>query len=302
MNICYYETSIFHVISNQNEENKVVYEKLPLNVLLTKKCNADCRFCVEKTKEKTKNRLTWSDFAEAINTGIEHDAVSDVLLLGGEPLYFCGILELIKVLKIAPIITTNAHRLVSDRTFFDEFCNANIKALNISLPHYDEKKRSKIMGSLLFSNEEIKKVLRRLSFDVRINTLLVKDYINTLSEIEKMAEFCAEIGASELKVGELTARNPSIHDFIRDEVTIFNRDHYVEIPVPEFRDECHKNGGTLFWKKIAGVSVYFNSPPEKALSGGKDESGKYYHRVLFNDGYWGYSWRRDDGLFLFPNG
>lgn len=272
-------------------------EKLPLNVLLTKRCYASCRFCIEKTLLKTKDVRTWEDFAKDINHLIDLGMVTDILLLGGEPLYFEGILDLIKALKIPPIITTNGHRLVNDPKFLVAFSQLKIRALNISLSHYDESKRAELMQRHLFSNQDLKTALKKLPYAVRINTLLLKDYLDSKSEIEEMAAFCHDIGATELKVGEVTGRNPVIHDFIESEVVRFNGDHFVPIPVKKYFDLCHQEGGTYPWKEIHGVSVLFNAPPDIALAGGRAMDGTHYHRVLFNDGLLGYSWRREDGLF-----
>lgn len=271
---------------------------LPLNVLLTKRCNANCMFCVEKTVEDTKDNLTWRDYTTIINQMIDEDMVTDVLLLGGEPLYVKGIIDLIHSLKKPPIITTNAHRLVHDKGFREEFSKLPIKAVNISLPHYDDNGRSELMGSYLFSNRALQEALQHLPFSLRVNTLLIKGYIDNVSEIERLANWCIEMGVTGLKVAELTARRPEIHDFIRNEVIEFNRDHYIPIPDPKLRETCYKEGGTVFWREISGCSVFFNAPPDKALSGGKDRTGNFYHRVLFNDGLLGYSWRRADHLLL----
>lgn len=271
-------------------------EKLPLNVLLSKKCNADCGFCIEKTKINTPDTQSWQDFAHSINQLIDRGLVQDVLLLGGEPLYYRGLIDLVRALKLPPIITTNAHRLIHDRRFLVEFSALNIKALNISLAHYDEVKRAKVMGRFLFTNEALGNALRTLQFNKRVNTTLIQGYIDNLNEIKKMAHLCREIEIPELKVAELTGINPDIHDFVSPEVIAFNRTHYVPIPDVEVHDMCHQQGGTYFWRTIAGVAVYFNAPPDKAMTGGKNLDGSHYHRVLFNDGLIGNSWRRDDGL------
>jgi molybdenum cofactor biosynthesis enzyme MoaA len=236
-------------------------DRLPLLVLLTKKCNAHCKFCVENTIENPSDSMTWEGFAHIINKAVGQNLVEDILLLGGEPLYFDGIIELIQALNKAPIITTNMHRLVAEKDFLYELSRLRIKALNISLPHYDENKRAKVMGRFLFTNMELATALSELSLPVYVNTLLIKGCIDNIAEIERMAEFCSENGAIGLKVRELTAINRNIHDFVSPEI------------------------------------IEFNAPPDRAMKGGRDITGKHYHRVLFNDGFWGYSWRRHDGLF-----
>jgi MoaA/NifB/PqqE/SkfB family radical SAM enzyme len=241
--------------------------------------------------------MTWEGFAHIINKAVGQNLVEDILLLGGEPLYFDGIIELIQALNKAPIITTNMHRLVAEKDFLYELSRLRIKALNISLPHYDENKRAKVMGRFLFTNMELATALSELSLPVYVNTLLIKGCIDNIAEIERMAEFCSENGAIGLKVRELTAINRNIHDFVSPEIIEFNRNHYIPIPVKSLYAQCHKNGGTFFWKNIHNIPVVFNAPPDRAMKGGRDITGKHYHRVLFNDGFWGYSWRRHDGLF-----
>lgn len=268
--------------------------KLPLNVLLTKRCNAACVFCVEETKTNTPDRHSWQEFAAEINNLIEQGLVSDVLLLGGEPLYFRGILELVNALTIPPIITTNGHRLIHDSGFRSEFSKLKLRGLNFSLPHYAERQRTRLMGQLLATNQQLRETISQLPFPVRVNTLLLKNYIDSLTEVQVMAYFCQSIGAKELKVGEVTARNPAYHDFIQEQVVRFNSDHYVPIPDAQCWQECHKQGGTSFFADIDGVRVFFNAPPDYV------DKSKPYFRVLFNDGALGYTWRREDGLIREP--
>ena len=275
-------------------------DKLPLNVLLTRRCNASCAFCIEKTVVDIQDKSTAEDFIQNINFMLSNNMVSDVLLLGGEPLYFRGILDVIDKIGTKPIITTNAHRLVFDLDFRKEFIarNDKIKALNISIPHYNSKVRDNIMGYKGFTNHHLRDLMNDIDgrINVRINTPIIKEYIQTEEDISSMAEFVKHVGAIELKMVELTGKDKSSHTFIRPEVLQFNTYSYAPIPDTDLLIRCHKFGGTLFWKYIKGIRVYFNAPPDNALCGGMDSTGKYYHRVLFNDGKIGFSWNRADGL------
>jgi MoaA/NifB/PqqE/SkfB family radical SAM enzyme len=269
---------------------------LPLNALITRSCNADCRFCVEKTRDDTKGRLDGGRVVAVVNDAIRRGLVGDVLLLGGEPLYHPDIEAMVRGLLRPPIITSNGTRLVRDRAFRERFARLPVKALNISLPHYDAVRRREVMGRHLFDNGELSEALSGLPFPVRVNCLLMKGYVDSLDEIEKMAAFCAGLGVRELKMGELTARDPGIHDFVAPEVVAFNRAHYVAVPVPDIARHLHRVGGTVAWRKFSGVDVLFNAAPNVAQRGGLDEDGNHYHYVLFNDGRIGFSWRRADGL------
>ncbi len=280
--------------------------RLPLNVLLTKRCNYHCRFCIEDTNRVSEKGLDWENFVVPINELVEAELISDLLLLGGEPLYFPGIIQLIKSLKLKPIITTNGYRLIKDKVFLHDFLAVaqNIRALNISLPHYLEDKRAKLSGTgHSFSNEELIEMTRQLApnLRVRINTLLIRGYIDNLDEIGAMIALCERMGIEELKIGELTGRKSSIHGFIQPKTVQFNAENYISIPDEEYREKCHNEGGTIFWKQVGSVRVFFNAPPDIAMSGGKDANGNYYHRVLFEDGLIGFSWDREKDGVIDPN-
>lgn len=281
--------------------------RLALNVITTKRCNYVCPYCVEHTNRSSYGEPDWEDLSSTINKMDSLGMVTDTSLLGGDPLYYKGIIELIPSLTSKPIITTNGYRFVDDPDFFNKFRSVakNIKALNISLPHYEEGKRAVMSGTgHSFSNEELKNVITKLSghVNIRINTLLMRGYIDSLDEIQKMIYFTREIGVRELKIGELTGKDASIHGFIDLKTIQFNNEHYLPIPVESCYQKCHEEGATTFWKNENGVDVFFNAPPDELMFGGKDKNGNYYQRVLFEDGLIGYSWNRerDGATSVFP--
>jgi molybdenum cofactor biosynthesis enzyme MoaA len=267
-----------------------------LNILLTRACNYNCLFCIEKTKENTLDDSSVLNFLKKANYLIDNSLVDDVLLLGGEPLFYRHILKIVNGLHVKPIITTNAYRLKDDN-FIKQFNFTKIKAINISIPHYDENKRKKLIGAPCLSNDDLKHIISEVPIPVRINTLLMNGFIDTKTEVNKMIKFAKWIGASSIKIGELTGINRHTHDFIDESVLRFNKSHYCPIPFKEMYKKCHKFGGSHLFKKSNNFEVYFNSAPDYAISGGKDLKGKYYHIVLFNDGMMGFSWRRSDGLY-----
>ena len=267
-----------------------------LNMLLSRVCNYDCAFCIEKTKEDTRDDSSLDTFLRKANHLIDSSLVDEVLLLGGEPLYYRGIAELIRGLHVKPIITTNGYRLL-DESFTRQIDLGRIKAMNISLPHHDHSKRQEVIRTPCLSDEELEKVVLNAGMPVRMNVVLMRDYIGTAGEIDMMIEFARALGITSIKFGELTGVDGSTHDFIDPEVLRFNQSQYCPIPIQEMREVCHEKGGTHFYKNIRGIDVFFNSAPDFALAGGRDKRGRYYHAVLFNDGKLGFSWRRQDGLY-----
>ncbi len=278
--------------------------KLLLNVLLTKKCNLKCKFCVEDTCTKTPDSMKYSDFIVAINRLVDAGLVSDVSLLGGEPLYFgdsfTDLLLLIKDLKMQPFLTTNGSRLYRDenyRAMFINSINSDLKCLNVSIPSYDHNEREALMGESM-PNYIVTRALEAITssgIKVRLNVPLIKGGVDSMTKIDTMTHFAAGVGAKEVKFNELTARS-EMHDFVKPAVRRFCIDNYIPIPVPHMATDCHEIGGTHYWLDKYGVSVYFNASPDISMAGGRDKDGNYYHRVLFNDGKVGHSWRRADGV------
>ena len=248
------------------------------------------------------NRIRTDGAAAAtfLNGAVADGLVQDILLLGGEPLHHPDIELLIGRLDMPPIVTTNASRLVTDTAFRRRFARLRLKALNISLPHHSEARRAEVMGVHLFDNGALAAALAELPFPVRINCLLLRGWIDDVAGVEAMARFGATLGAGELKAAELTATDTAAHDFVAPEVREFNRQHYVRIPDEGMAALAHREGGTHFWRLVDGVRVLFNAAPDVALPGGRDRDGGLYHRVLFNDGMLGNSWRRADGMRATP--
>ncbi len=267
-----------------------------LNMLLTRNCNYNCLFCIEKTKEDIKDSSSPDIFLRKANYLIDSSLIDEVLLLGGEPLYYPYITGIINGLHINPIITTNAHRLL-DAAFCRQLDFKKIKAMNISIHHYDPYKRREVTGSSCLSNADLERIVRQVGIPIRMNALLMKDYIGSEQEINRMIMFARAMGIQSIKFSELTGVNESTHDFVDAEVLKYNQLQYCQIPVREMREKCHEFGGSHFYKSIDGIGVFFNSAPDFALAGGKDKRGRYYHAVLFNDLMMGFSWRRNDGIY-----
>jgi molybdenum cofactor biosynthesis enzyme MoaA len=149
-----------------------------LNILLTRMCGNDCLFCIEKTKEDTEDDSTLDTFLRKANHLIDNSLVDEVLLLGGEPLSYGHIFEIIEGLHIKPIITTSAYPLL-DSSFFTQMDFQKIKAMNISVPHYDQVKRREMMGGPCLSDSDLSDIVGKVGIPIRMNTVLMRDYIGS---------------------------------------------------------------------------------------------------------------------------
>lgn len=275
--------------------------RLPLNILVNRVCDASCPFCIENTNGSDRRNLDERVLMNSISSMFQRDMIQDILLLGGEPIHHPYIIEVIRNLPIPPIITTNAQRLTTDRFFLEEISRLSIRAINFSIPHHSQKIRQDIMKYRSFNNGQLRDtvgILNERDIPSRMNTVLLKSHTSSLKDIEEMISFREEMGFKEIKFRELIGHDEHIHDFINDDVLSFNKQEYTPVPVTELYQKYHEFGGSHLWKITeSGTSVFFNTPSDFAISGGFDKEGNRYHRILFNDGKIGYSWRRDDGIY-----
>jgi molybdenum cofactor biosynthesis enzyme MoaA len=246
---------------------------LPLRVLLTKKCNSNCIFCIEKTKNVVIDRMSDLMFARKINKMIDMKMVSGVSLLGGEPLIFPNIVRLINNLKMHPFVTTNGTKFVKDPIFREVLMQSKMRAMNLSFHHYEEKKREEL-GSKLFTNEEMMKAIGSLSKEnkdkITVNTLMMKDYCGTMEDMNKMIDFVGHIGLRQIKFMKfLMPKN------LTDETSKFIMKHKPdEIKEIEDNSNYYKEDGRILWKIRNGVTVYLHP------------SYNMYNncRIMFSDG------------------
>ena len=200
--------------------------RLPLNILVNRRCQCRCPFCVEDTVDGVNGDIDTERCIDIINTLYTADKVESILLLGGKPLLHPGLIKIIQSMPIPPIITTNGMILSKNKEILRQIIESPIRTVNVSIHHYKQEQNAKLMGSG-YSFDGLKDAIKGLKskgISVRMNTLLIKGYIDNLEEIEKMVDFAKWLNMDEVKFGELTAYNPDIHDFIKVKVLDFNND------------------------------------------------------------------------------
>lgn len=264
---------------------------VPLSVLLTKNCNAFCKFCIERTKEMTIDKMTEGQFSKNINILAKYGIIKSVLLLGGEPLIFPNIVHLINNLTIPPYVTSNGERFINNETLRNSLIKSNMKAINISIHHYNEQKRIELCGRNLFTNDALKKVMLSLPIEMKnkitINTLFIKGYCDSYDEINNMVSFVKDIGLSQIKFLRMIS-----DDYLSFETQQYIQTHHVfisdELDEMISKNKSKENKGRVLWKTQNNVDIYLQSLPVP--------SSRY---VMFNDGKIGCSWTKSNVTYEF---
>lgn len=286
-NFAFDKNLVKHAVAAVTNFNKLTFpnkkiKNASLDVLLFRKCDAHCPFCIENTIENNHNDRSAEIIVNDINRLIESGIVSSVRLLGGEPMDYPQLEYVCKNLKLKPSITTNGCTFIKDHGLI-KVLNPLLKTVNISIPHYSEAKRKYLMGYRGFSNRELFQAMKKVSIPTRMNTLLIKGFIGDRREINKQVLFASKANFSEIAFKELVATDTSIHNYINPNVVMFNHKHFVKI------DKLWTN---ILVKKTNGSFIKVLFAPA-TIDGIQDYA---LPLVLFNDGKLGQSWKRAKAL------
>jgi MoaA/NifB/PqqE/SkfB family radical SAM enzyme len=184
-----------------------------LEVNLIEKCNARCSWCIEKSGFHPSFHASTEVIANAaIKTG-----KTNIILLGGEPLLFQDIKNLIQLLlsndkKVW--ITTNGF-LLSDNFVLDKLIG--VWGVNISIHHFDLSENKEITGVLL-QQKKLEKAISALhnsGAHVRMNCNAISGKIDSKEKILKYVEWAKNIGADKVRFAELKQDNDGFVDLAK---------------------------------------------------------------------------------------
>ena len=172
---------------------------LRLYVKLTDSCNADCLFCANKGSEDFGN-IDLGKLEFVIRYLKSKNLLHSIAITGGEPMInpdkLNNLINLIYSIdeNLEVQVSTNGYNL----RLFKEFENVNkLESIHISRHHYDDLKNFEIFRSKDIASTEDILTLQEFLDDkkiININTLVMKDYINSLKEIKKMLNYVGETG------------------------------------------------------------------------------------------------------------
>lgn len=187
-----------------------------IDVKITNSCNGSCAFCIEKDGYSPEKSVTPAKLA--METIAQHEFPT-VLILGGEPTMYAGLceyLQYIRPYKNQIFMTTNGSLLKTPYQDMD-ILGQCLDGLNISIHHYTEEKNDMVLRggapnapagrpNLHVSFDMLKTAIQTLhqhSCSVRINTNLVKGFIETREDIDHMVSLAVKLGADTIRFTEL---------------------------------------------------------------------------------------------------
>jgi len=246
-----------------------------LDIKLTDSCNGNCKFCIERGGKSSKPANV-RDLIEKVKS-IDPRSV---LILGGEPFLYPKLAEFLEGISGRQIfITTNGSKLKDKRLI--KSVSPYLTAVNISIMHFGMEKHFEISGIRInpIDIKESISILKEHCVSVRINTILLKSYLDNKNDCDTMIEFAKWLNVNDIRFSEVQ----NYPDMFVDAKIIFkglNKNPYVE----GCEQKISENGINVFIKQTCSLVNNKKKDGLKYLSDGCGKGCLYLKEgVLYPD-------------------
>lgn len=169
---------------------------LSVELLITQKCNFNCKHCIFGCDIKKKKEMSKEDILKIIEL-LSKMKVFTIGLNGGEPLLkekeLYEIITLIKEKKMEFIITTNGSLL--NKKFIDFIAKMNIACIRISFEYPDKEKYESFVGK----KNSFDKLIKNIKYCIKkkvITVLLFPFYKENFKYFNDVVEFADKLGVT----------------------------------------------------------------------------------------------------------
>ena len=246
-----------HTCSSENE--------FPFYINITNACNAKCEFCLNACN-KDVGKLDLVELKTILDKISPH--ISRISISGGESLLYPEELE--KLLKLVQeynktiIVNTNGSFLIQNVEMLNKY---DIESIQLSRHHYEDDKNDELFKIKTISFEELKKI--QLNADLRINCLLIKNYIDSKEEIINFLEKISETEIAQVGFISMTQVNDYAKQNFVDYRYIINDlgPDFVETQRLCDGNECSCNHNLYVAKNGKTIFVYFRYKRENCETG-----------------------------------
>ena len=247
----------------------MVSDNAYLSVIATNNCQRNCPYCINSETDRRLD-LPLGKAVTNIRKLVSKYHVKEAIILGGEPLLYPNILELIDCLKVKcglekVRLTTNGIRLASDngrcdKFFVDNLCNAGLDGINISFHNEDFMSWENLCS--------VYEAFVRRGVKVRVNTniwegnhdchISLLDFLNRLTD----GMYCDEVRVSNIIPKDSFSVNPVNR---KDNDLILSDDEYIEIFNDVIDHYKHKGYAIFENPKTLGFVRYLLIPTERPI-------------------------------------
>lgn len=196
--------------------------RVNLYIKINDTCNGKCKFC-SNSGLKDNGKLDLDKLKETLIYLNERNIVNRISVTGGEPLLnfelLNEVLNLVFSVNPKSLVTfnTNGYNL---KSILDLDSIDKIDGIHISRHHYNDKVNDKIFGFKTATNGDIKYVIDKLKNKklLRLNCLLMKDYIGSSREVKKYLEKASDLDI--FRVGFVSLMK--VNDYCKENFVDFN--------------------------------------------------------------------------------
>lgn len=184
--------------SSSQSINIPTNSSLKLYIKITDSCLANCKFCANKSSRDF-GSIDLGKLEFVISYLLDKKMLHSISVTGGEPMVnpdkLFDVLSLIYQIEpgMEIGISTNGYNLRE----FSQFPQVNkLESIHISRHHYDEDKNREIFLTNKVANTEDIMFLQDFLDDkkiININTMVMKDGIDSLDKIKKMLDYVGEV-------------------------------------------------------------------------------------------------------------
>lgn len=193
--------------------------KLDLYIKVSDLCNAHCSVCSNRGCEKA-SEIDYKKLEYVIKYLDEKGRIGRIAITGGEP--FLDLDRLNKVLNIVfkakpdayVTINTNGFR-IKNSLLLDSI--SKVGGIHISRHHYRDSINNKFFGIDTASRDDIRSVVVDSNNPslIRVNCLLMKNYIHTIKDVERYLEMAAVLGVNHCGfISLMPCNDESLNEYI----------------------------------------------------------------------------------------
>lgn len=203
---------------NSKEYN--YFSDAQISLYITKKCNANCKFCMNNLEKRCLNslELTDKDYFNMLNKYLDFfkDIKPWITITGGEPTLSNRLIKTLEILKeknykIRTFSTngTGLLKRVNNKPIIEYMLENNvINNVSISRMSIDDLENRNLMNSKnpLLSNEDLKKISlysKTNSIEIRLSCLLLKNGVKDLTDMLEFITFYENLGINSIMFREL---------------------------------------------------------------------------------------------------
>lgn len=280
-------------------------------------CNAHCPFCVAHMTpkngiDKKEPSVNWRNFKKACQLARDGGCSTAMITSKGEPTIFPEqVTQFLKALEAYnfPVVELQTNGIliadgktnrISDQHLKDWY-EAGLTTVAVSICHYDSEKNKQIyMGTGSKPYIDLPALIAKLhkyGFSVRLAVVMLKGFIDSIEEVEKMVAFAKQHGVEQLTLRPVSKPDKSENE----DIFKWTSEHHVEPTLEGAVNEHLSKIGTAILDLAHGATVYDVDGQNVCITNCltvQPDSDELRQLIFFPDGHARYAWQYSGAIIF----